>query len=338
VDDATRFALDGESAAAGTCIRGIAYAYASASHSVRELAASGSLESDPSTLEAFGFDRVHVAVEETPYELAHAVAARLLGEQHVDPSSVGLLIYAGAPSAMAFAAGAEAGAGAASLCTTDRFRYPATRLQHELGLEGAAVLALDQLACTTLFGAIRVARAMMAGEGIERALCVASEFYPAQAGREAVYNCTSDAACALLLDATSDPAARNRIVGATTISKGYYWDPQAMREEVIASYFPTAVHAMDRALCAARWRREDVDWVIPHNVSMRSWEVLLRLARLPNAKLWSHNIARRGHALSGDNFINLRDAIDGGDVRPGQRALLFAYGYGAHWTALAVEA
>ena len=66
--------------------------------------------------------------------------------------------------------------------------------------------------------------------------------------------------------------------------------------------------------------------------------MLLRLARLPNAKLWAHNIPRRGHALAGDNFINLRDAIDDGDVRPGQRALLFSYGYGAHWTALAVEA
>ena len=336
--DARPIAFDRQSAARGPCIRGIAYAYAAASRSVRELAASGSLESDPATLEAFGFDRVHVAVEETPYDLAVDAAARLLREQHVDPSSIGLLIYAGAPSAMAFAAGSEAGAGAASLCTADRFRYPATRLQHELGLEDAAVLALDQLACTTLFGAIRVARAMMAGEGIDRALCVASEFYPAHAGREAVYNCTSDAACALLLDATGGVDARNRIVGATTISKGYYWDPEAMREEVIASYFPTAVHAIDRVLGAARWRREDVDWVIPHNVSTRSWDVLLRLARLPNATLWAHNIPRRGHALSGDNFINLRDAIDGGDVRPGQRALLFAYGYGAHWTALAVEA
>ena len=335
--DARPFVFDGKPAAAGACIRGIAYEYASASRSVRELAASGSLESDPSTLEAFGFDRVHVAVEETPYDLAHAAAARLLREQRTDPASVGLLVYAGTPSAMAFSAASDAAAGAASLCTADRFRYPATRLQHELGLEDAAVLAIDQLACTTLFGAIRVARAMMAGEGIRRALCVASEFYPALAGREAVYNCTSDAACALLLDA-DDAHARNRIVGATTISKGYYWDPEAMREEVIASYFPTAVHAIDRTLCAARWRREDVDWVIPHNVSTRSWEVLLRLARLPNAKLWAHNIARRGHALSGDNFINLRDAIDGGDVRPGQRALLFAYGYGAHWTALAVEA
>ena len=336
--DARRLVIDGKRSAPGACIRGIAYEYASASRSVRDLAASGSLESDPATLEAFGFDRVHVAVEETPYDLALTAAARLLDEQRTDPATVGLLVYAGTPSAMAFAAASDAGAGAASLCTADRFRYPVTRLQHELGLENAAVLALDQLACTTLFGAIRVARAMMASEGIQRALCVACEFYPAQAGREAVYNCTSDAACALLLDASDEVDARNRIVGATTISKGYYWDPQAMREEVIASYFPTAVHAIHRTLCDAGWRPEDVDWVIPHNVSTRSWEVLLRLARLPNAKLWAHNIPRRGHALSGDNFINLRDAIDGGDVRPGQRALLFAYGYGAHWTALAVEA
>ena len=87
---------------------------------------------------------------------------------------------------MAFATATDAITSAASLCTADRFRYPATRLQHELGLDSAAVLALDQLACTTLFGAVRVARAMMASEGIERALCVASE-------REKVYSCSGNA-------------------------------------------------------------------------------------------------------------------------------------------------
>ena len=319
------------------CIRGIAYRYANESRSVRELAARGTLESDPAVLEGFGFDRVHVAVEESPYALACETASRLLDEQRVAPESIGLLVCGGTPSAMAFAAATDADLGAAALCTADRFRYPATRLQHELELEHAAVFALDQLACTTLFGAVRIARAMMESEGISRALCVASEFFPAHAGREALYNCTSDAACAVLLERTDDAAARNRIVGATTITKGYYWDAAAMREEIVASYFPTAVHAIWRTLESAGWRAEDVDWVIPHNVSARSWEVLLRLAHLPNARLWTRNIARRGHALAGDNFINLRDAIDAGDLRAGQRALLLSYGYGAHWTALAVE-
>jgi 3-oxoacyl-[acyl-carrier-protein] synthase-3 len=320
------------------CIGGIAYAYASASRSVRELAADGSLETEAAVLEGFGFERVNVAIEESPYALAFDAASRLLEEQRIEPASIGLLVCGGTPSAMAFHAATDADAGAASLCTADRFRYPATRLQHELGLEHAAVFALDQLACTTLFGAVRVARAMMESEGIDRALCVASEFYPAHAGREALYNCTSDAACAILLEQRDDAEVRNRIVGSATITKGYYWDAAAMREEVVASYFPTAVHAIYRALENANWRAEDVDWVIPHNVSARSWDVLLRLARLPNAKLWSCNIARRGHTLAGDNFINLSDALAAGAVTPGQKVLLFAYGFGAHWTGLALEA
>ena len=318
-------------------IRGIAYVYASPARSVRELAAVGALESEPELLERFGFARVHVATEESPFDLARVAASRLLDEQAVDPADVGLLVYGGTPSTMAFSSADDAAAGAAALCTADRFRFPATRLQFELGLDGAAVLALDQLACTTLFGAVRVARAMMVAEGIDRALCVASEFYPARAGREAIYNCTSDAACALLLERNGDASGRNRIVGAATITKGYYWDAAALRDEIVASYFPTAVHAIGRTLASAGWRAEEVDWVIPHNVSVRSWDVLLRLARLDGARLWSRNVARRGHALAGDNFVNLRDALEEGALRPGDRALLFSYGYGAHWTGLAVE-
>lgn len=86
------------------------------------------------------------------------------------------------------------------------------------------------------------------------------------------------------------------------------------------------------------WRAEDVQWVIPHNVSLRSWQILLGLLGLPNARLWSRNIARDGHTLAGDNFINLRDATMEGAIQPGERLLLFSYGYGAHWTALALEA
>ncbi len=316
------------------CVRATAYALPEVSRTVRQLEGDGALESGAQMLERFGFGSVHVATAETPYSLALEASARLLDEEQIDPASIGLLIYGGTPSAMAFASHDKAELGAAALCTEDRFKFPATRLQYDLGLEGAAVLALDQLACATLFGAVRVARALMEAEGIDRALCVASEFYPLLAGREAIYNCTSDAACAVLLERGGE---RNAIAGAATITKGYYWDAAAMREEVVASYFPTAVHAIARTLESAQWKPEDVDWVIPHNVSVRSWEILLRLAGLPKAKLWSSNVSTHGHTLAGDNFMNLRDALADGTVRPGDRALLFSYGYGAHWSGLALE-
>lgn len=285
-------------------------------------------------LEQFGFSSVHVATTETPYDLALRAAAALLKEQQVAPESVDMLLYAGTPSVAFAAAGAPADA-AASMNSTERFHYPATRLQFDLGLERAAVLGLNQLACTTLFGAIRFARAMCIAENLERVLCVSSEFFPSAAGREAIFNCTSDAACALLVERNGP---RNHIVASAQITKGYYWDCDALRNEIVASYFPTSKHVIGETLRRAGWQSSDVSWVIPHNVSARSWDILIGLLGIPRERLWSRNIARDGHTLAGDNFINLRDATDSGCIRPGDRLLLFSYGYGAHWNALALEA
>jgi len=286
-------------------------------------------------LESFGFDSVHVGVTESPYELARDAVARLLADNDVDPESIGLLIYGGTPGFMAFSPACDAERGAAGLCTTDRFKYPAARLQYDLGLSRASAFAIDQLACTTLLGAARIARSLCLTEGIERAICVSADFFPINAGREAIFNCTSDAACAVLIERTGD---RNRLVGARTITKGYYWDIDEMRDEIVASYFPTSRFVVERTIEQAGWTRDQVDWIVPHNVSMRSWQILSGLLRLPNARLWSENIARHGHTLAGDNFINYHDALEAGDIEPGQKVLLFSYGFGAHWTGVAVEA
>jgi 3-oxoacyl-[acyl-carrier-protein] synthase-3 len=316
-------------------IAGISYAFPEGSRTVSELASARQLTSSAETLESFGFGAVHVALTETPYELALTASKQLLDETGIDRESVGLLIYGGTPGTMSFATPDGAEAAAAELCTMSRFKYPASRLQYDLDLPNAWSFGIDQLACTTLLGAARIARSLCLTEGIERALCVSSEFFPIHAGREAIFNCTSDAACAVLIERDG---VRNRLVSATNITKGYYWDVDSLRDEIVASYFPTARHAMLRTIADAGWEPADVDWIIPHNVSARSWEILSGLVRLPRARLFSQNIARHGHTLAGDNFINYRDALDGGCIRPGQRVLLFAYGFGAQWTGIAVEA
>ena len=316
-------------------IAGISYVFPERSRTISELAGDLQLTSSASTMESFGFESVHVAVAESPYELAVAAATKLLAETGVDCDSIGLLIYGGTPGSLSFAAATDAEAAAGSVCTMSRFKYPATRLQYDLELHNAWPFAIDQLACTTLLGAARIARSMCLTEGIERALCVSSEFFPANAGREAIFNCTSDAACAILIERNG---TRNRLVSATNVTKGYYWDVEAMRDEIVASYFPTARHVLLRTIADAGWEPSDVDWIIPHNVSARSWEILSSLVRLPRARLFSENIARHGHTLAGDNFINYRDALDGGCIQPGHRVVLFSYGFGAHWTGIAVEA
>jgi 3-oxoacyl-[acyl-carrier-protein] synthase-3 len=72
-------------------------------------------------------------------------------------------------------------------------------------------------------------------------------------------------------------------------------------------------------------------------VSRRSWEILLQLTGLAADQLYADNIAAKGHVISGDNFINLKDAGDSGRLRSGDRLLLFNFGFGASWSCLLVE-
>ncbi|HEY2378213.1 MAG TPA: 3-oxoacyl-[acyl-carrier-protein] synthase III C-terminal domain-containing protein [Gemmatimonadaceae bacterium] len=315
-------------------IRGIAYALPASRRSLSELETLGKLRSEPELLEQFGFAQVCVAEEETPYALALEAASTLLCEHNVKPESVDVLIYCGTP-AVAFSRGGSVAAAANDIATTRRFRYPSTRLQYDLGLACASTLALDQLACTSLFASVRMARALIQSGDARRVLCVSAEFFPERAGREAIYNCTADAACAVLVEAGADC---NRILASAQTTKGYYWDADSMPNEIVASYFPTAAYVISDVLRRAGWRASDVSLVIPHNVNVRSWEILVGLTGIAEARLWCRNVARIGHTLAGDNFINLRDATDDGSVKRGDRLLLFSYGYGAHWTALALEA
>jgi 3-oxoacyl-[acyl-carrier-protein] synthase-3 len=315
------------------CIAGISYAFPDRRVSVQALSQRGQLQSAPERLEEFGFSNVYVADAESPYSLALQAASSLMDEYNVAPSSVDVVLYCGT-SSVAFERGGNAQSASVRLASTQRFLYPATRLQYDLGLECASTIALDQMACTSLFAAVRLARTLCAAGDAQRVLCVSAEFFPACAGREAIFNCTSDAACAVLVDAHGD---RNRIRSSAQVTKGYYWDSDAMRNEIVASYFPTARHVIAQALERADWDAADVSLVIPHNVSTRSWEILLGLIGIPRERLWDENIARVGHTLAGDNFINLRDALTEGRLTTGDRVLLFSYGYGAHWTALTLE-
>lgn len=313
----------------------VRYALPHRRRSVHELAADGLLKSDPDTLAAFGFGHVHTSDDESPFDLGLRAARALLEEVDVDPSSIGLLVWGGPQGSSAFSALPSVLASERALRTEARFAFAGARLQHELDLPDASVIGIDQTACTTLFAAIRTASALCAAEGFDRALCVTSEFYPTDAGREALYNCTSDAAVAVLVEREGE---RNKVIAQRTVTKGYYWDPTACPNEVVASYFPTARHVIADVIRAAGWLPSAVDWVIPHNVSERSWDVLMGLLDLPRARIWTDNISRLGHTLAGDNFINLADALSAGDVVPGDKLVLFSYGYGAHWTAMAVEA
>jgi 3-oxoacyl-[acyl-carrier-protein] synthase-3 len=183
--------------------------------------------------------------------------------------------------------------------------------------------------------AVNLARAaLLADPSVRRVLCVSADVLPAGSRREIMYNLISDGACALLLERGQGP---NRLIWQRQVTKGYYWDCELRANEIVAAYFPTARAIIQDTLASVGLAGSDLAWIIPHNVSLRSWEILLQLVDLPLDRLYADNIPAKAHIISGDNFINLRDAEVQGRLRPGDRLLLFNFGFGASWACLLIE-
>jgi 3-oxoacyl-[acyl-carrier-protein] synthase III len=306
-------------------VTAIEYVLGAETASVEELGNRGLLETPAARLQEFGFHCVRLSPE--PSQALGLLAARkLLEVATVDPESVDAIFYVGAtPLSHAVATDDPRSA----------FNYPVAHLQYELGLTRASTTGISQLGCAGLITAVSMARNfLISNESASRVLCVSSDVFPSGSRREMIYNVISDGACALLVE---KGAEKNLILDYRQITKGYYWDLTTKKNEIAAAYFPTARTIMQDTLrdCGIDW--PSVGLILPHNVSLRSWEILLGLIGAPTEKLFAANIARFGHVIAADNWINLHDAEDSGRVQPKDKLLLFTFGFGANWACMLLE-
>ena len=312
--------------AAEVGIRAISYTLPDRLVSLTALAASGQIDTPVEVLADFGFERV--AVSNRPADELALVAVRGLVESaRIDPETVDALFYAGAiPDSHRVGDGTP----------LESFNYPVARLQYECGFINAVTIGIGQGGCTGLMSAVALACDYLhAHLEKHRVVCVSADVLPPSWKREIIYNVVSDGACAVIVERDSP---RNRIVAYRQIVKGYYWSASARKNEIVAAYFPTARTIVHEVLAQASLAVTDIALVVPHNVSLRSWRILLPLLGIGEDRLFADNIAAKGHVIAADNFINLKDAWDAGRIGRGDRLLLFNFGFGAHWSCLLLEA
>jgi len=317
----------------GVGLSGVAGVLPPRQHSLGELAAAGLLSSTPEALHAIGFERAHMCdAGYLPEEMVLDAVTMALGEAGLQAHEVDLLVWA---SARPESHVRPTDPGATSSGTLMQgFRYNSAWLQHTLGLHNAEVMGVAQQGCTTMFSALRVARAVLLAEpGREHALCVGVDVLPPGAPREILYNVISDGACAVVV---SRGCSEERWLGYRQLSRGYYWDPSACGPEIVAGYFPTAKAVIEQLLADHALGPGDVDVVVPTGVSRPSWEILLRLVGIPEDRL-HQGLPSFGHTITSDTFIYLQDLRRCGEVRRGSRLLLFTYGFGSSWCTLLLE-
>ncbi len=306
-------------------ISAIEYVLGSDAVSVEELEARDLLDSSAARLREFGFGCARLS-RESSYALATAATNKLLGATGVDRASIDALFYAGATAACH------------ALETSDplsAFNYPVAQLQYETELSHARAFGVSQVGCLGLMASVALASDfLLSSKDASRALCVSADVLPAGCKREMIYNVVSDGACAVLLEKECD---HNRILAYRQVTKGYYWNSIAQKNEITAAYFPTARNIVRDTLADTDLDSSEIACILPHNVSLRSWEILLGLVQIGRDKLFADNISKTAHVIAADNWINLRDAIGTGRLCHGDKLLLFTFGFGANWACMVLE-
>jgi 3-oxoacyl-[acyl-carrier-protein] synthase-3 len=211
--------------------------------------------------------------------------------------------------------------------------YPASHLQADFGLEDAAVIGLNQQACTSMLGSLRLAKALLVAESdMEQILCVTADRFPQGAIYEQAYNLISDgAACCLV----SRKAEGYKILATHAITNGAL--AQASDDETVGCYFSYTHRLLTEVMAKANLSFEELNWVVPQNTNVNAWDILARLLGIDREKIFFESIAKVGHIISSDNIVNMTELEKTGKVKSGDKLLLLMAGFGLNWQAVLLE-
>ena len=211
--------------------------------------------------------------------------------------------------------------------------YPASHLQADFGMDNAAVIGLNQQACTSMLGSLRLARALLVSEPEQKKiLCVTADRFPEGASYEQAYNVISDGAAACVV---STEESGYCLLASHALTNGAL--AQATDDETVGSYFAYTHRLLTELFERAKIDISNIDWIVPQNTNVNAWVILSRLLGTDYEKVYFKSIKEVGHIISSDNIVNLAQLEQEGLVKSGQKLLLFMAGFGLNWQAVILE-
>ena len=211
--------------------------------------------------------------------------------------------------------------------------YPGSHLQADFKLDQASVIGLNQQACTSTLGSLRIAKALIQSEAeTNKILCVSADRFPKGAHYEQAYNVISDGACACVV---STEKRGYKIITTHAVTNGAL--AQATDDETVGSYFSYTHQVFTEIVKKVGMNLSDIDWVIPQNTNVNAWNILSRLLGIETEKVFYKTISSCGHIISSDNIANLIELEKENKVRRGDKLLLFMAGFGLNWQAVILE-
>jgi 3-oxoacyl-[acyl-carrier-protein] synthase-3 len=90
------------------------------------------------------------------------------------------------------------------------------------------------------------------------------------------------------------------------------------------------------ALDAAKLKIEDVQWIVPHQANIRIIQAAARGLKLPMER-FVVNLENYGNTSTASIPIAMVEAVEKGQIKPGDKLVMVGFGAGLTWGALAAE-
>lgn len=309
------------------------YALGSQRSSVAAAADRGATFSSQTLLEEAGFAHHYVCeTSETPYDLAkRAVDDLRAGRTNRTLEDIDAILYATCLTCNG------------NIGSWDQFHqtrdvkslmdFPVSHLQSDFDMSNAFVMGLNQTACTSLLGSLRVAKALLTSEPhLNTVLCLTADRFPDGAKYEQGYNLISDGAACCSVSRKKGPF---KIIDCHQISNGAM--AQASDEETAGFYFSYTHRSLTEILRRNDMVLDDIQWIVPQNTNIKAWQVLCSVLAFDFRKILMPTRTEIGHCISGDNIINLKVANERGTIRAGERILMPMAGFGLNWSCVILE-
>ena len=234
--------------------------------------------------------------------------------------------------------------------TTPDQVFPSTacRIQEQLGARSIAAFDV-QAVCSGFLYALDVARRYLGTGGGDTALVIGSEVMSRIVDWTDRNTCVlfGDGAGAVVLRCADRPGILSTHLHADGRYGALLQVPPATPErpqphiamqgnEVFRMAVTTLGRIVDETLEANRMRREDVDWLVPHQANHRIIAATARKLELPMERVVV-TVDRHGNTSSASVPLALDAAVRDGRIRPGDILMLEAFGGGFTWGSALVR-
>lgn len=288
-----------------------------------------------------GVDSRHLAAEnETAGDMAEKAARKLFDEYQIDPRSIDFLM----------------------LCTQSPDYYlPSTAcvLQNRLGISTTAGAFDYNLGCSGCVYGMAMAKGLIAAGIAKNVLLLTAETYnkylhPSDKSNRSIFG---DGAAACLISTEgfaeigefslgTDGSGANNLIVKTGGSRqkektcqfvedeeGHVWydDYLYMNGGAIFNFTLDAVPAMMKdILVKNNLEKDQIDYYVFHQANKFMLNTIRKVCVLPKDKFYI-NLATTGNTVSSTVLIGLKDCMDNGAIKVGNKVMISGFGVGLSW-------